>query len=250
MSSQPVRPLRRERRASAIAQKRNASRHDTREPRRIGIGMVTAIALAAGLLLVGALFVLGNQPKPVPVSVIKATAPAGIPSSGHVLGNAAAPVTVDLYEDFQCPACERWGQTVFPSVVRNELAAGTVKFAFHSFAFIGPESRDAAKAAWAAEQQGHFWDMWATIYANQGLHENGGSFERSRLLAMADSIGLDATRFVADFDSAAATKFVTDGAAAATAAGVSSTPTLMINGAAVSGGYTELAAAIAAAAAK
>ncbi|HEX2756487.1 MAG TPA: thioredoxin domain-containing protein, partial [Candidatus Limnocylindrales bacterium] len=152
-------------------------------------------------------------------------------------------------EDFQCPACEQWGQNVFPSLVRNELAAGTVKIVYHGFAFIGPESKDAGRAAWAAEQQGHFWDMWATLYANQGLHENGGAFARARLNAMADALGLDAARFAADFDSAAATAFVTDGIADAAKASVNSTPTLIIDGKAFTGsGYADVAAAVAAAA--
>ena len=250
MSSQPVRPLRHERRAAALARKRTATRGMSSEPRRIGIGLVSVIALAAGLVLVAAILVLGGQSKPVGASVVKAVAPAGIPTSGRVLGNAAAPVTIDLYEDFQCPACEQWGQNVFPSLVRNEVSAGTVRIVFHGFAFIGPESSDASRAVWAAEQQGKFWDMWATLYANQGLHENGGAFARARLLAMADVLGLDPVRFVADLDSAAATSFVTDGVAEATRAGVNSTPTLIINGKPFGGaGYADVSLAVAAAAA-
>jgi protein-disulfide isomerase len=249
MSSEPARQLRRERRAAALAQKRVDPRRASQEPRRIGLGLVTIAALAGGLVLVAGLLLLNNQPKAVPITVATAAAPAGIPTSGHVLGNAAAPVTLDLYEDFQCPACEQWGQNVLPGLVRNELAAGTAKIVFHGFAFIGPESKDAHRAAWAAEQQGRFWDMWATLYANQGLHENGGSFVRERLLAMADAIGLDHDRFVTDFDSAAATAAVSAGIADAAQAGINSTPTVLVNGAHPdSNGYTELSAAIAAAA--
>jgi protein-disulfide isomerase len=248
MSSQPTRQLRRERRAAALAERRSAPRQAAGEPRRIGIGLVSVIALAAGLLLIAAVLILGGQPKAIPISVVKAAAPAGIPSAGHVLGNAAAPVTIDLYEDFQCPACERWSQNVFPSIVRNELAAGSVKIVFHGFAFIGPESKDAHKAAWAAEQQGRFWDMWSTLYANQGVRENGGAFARDRLMAMAETLGLDMARFTADFDSAAAAASVSDGVAAAAAAGVNSTPTLVINGTRFTGStYPDVSAAIAAA---
>jgi protein-disulfide isomerase len=250
MSSEPARALRRERRAATLAQRRDGRRRPAREPRRIGIGLVSVIALGAGLLLVAALSILGGKATPAGIAVVTAAAPAGIPSTGRVLGSATAPVTVDLYEDFQCPACERWGQNVFPSLARNELADGTVRIAYHGFAFIGPESKDAGRAAWAADQQGRFWDMWATLYANQGLHENGGAFARDRLIAMAAALGLDADRFVADLDSPAAAAFVRDGIADAARAGVTSTPTLLINGTAFTGaGYTELAAAVGAAAA-
>ena len=248
MSSQPTRPLRRERRAAAVAQRRGEPRAAVHVRPRIGIGLVSIVALAVGVILVAVLLVLGNRPATSVISVVKAGSPAGIPSAGYVLGNAAAPVTIDLYEDFQCPACARWGENVFASVVRNELASGSVNIAFHSFAFIGPESAAAGRAAWAAGEQGRFWDMWATLYANQGLHENGGSFARDRLVAMADAIGLDGARFATDLDSTAAATWVADGVTAAAAAGVNSTPTLMIEGTAMTGsGYADVAAAIVAA---
>jgi protein-disulfide isomerase len=251
MSSERVRPLRRERRAATLAQRRVAPHRTTQAPRRVGIGLVTIIALIAGLVLVGAILVFGGQPKAVPAAVVPGAAPAGIPSAGQVLGSAAAPVTIDLYEDFQCPVCLSWGRNVFPSLVRNELAAGTVKIQYHGFEFLGQESMDAGRAAWAADKQGRFWDMWATIYANQGLHENGGAFSRDRLFAMAEALGLDANRFKADFDSAEATKYIADGVADAARAGVTATPTLMIGGAALaSSDYPTVSAAIAAAAAR
>ncbi len=249
MSTEPVRPLRRERRAAALAGKRGEPRRAVRQPRTFGIGLVSLGALAAGLVVVAAVLLLNGQPKAVPASVAQGAAPAGIPTAGFVLGNAAAPVTIDLYEDFQCPACLAWGTSVFPSLTRNELAAGTAKIVFHSFAFIGQESTDAARAGYAANQQGRFWDMWATLYANQGLHENGGAFSRARLDAMAAGLGLDTGRFAADFDSAAAAAFVSEGATAAQAAGVDSTPTLIVDGVRFSGsGYAALATVIAAAA--
>jgi protein-disulfide isomerase len=251
MSSDSARPLRRERRAAALAQKRTASRRAAPQSRRIGLGTVTVAALGAGALLVAVLLILGAQSKPAPASVFAAAAPAGRPAEGYVLGNAAAPVTIDLYEDFQCPACERWGQNVFPSVARNEIAAGTARLVFHSYAFIGPESEGAARASWAAAAQGRFWDMWATLYANQGLRENGGAYTRERLVLMADAIHLDAARFAVDLDSPAAAKWVADSSAESAAAGINSTPSLKIDGVLFTGStYPELSAAIADAAAR
>ena len=120
---------------------------------------------------------------------------------------------------------------------------------FHNLAFIGPESVAAAHAGYAARQQGKFWDMWATIYGNQG-RENGGAFGRARLVDMARAVGLDAVRFEADMDSAAATTALSASIADADTAGVSSTPTLVIAGQAYTGvvSYTEISGAIAAAA--
>ena len=115
--------------------------------------------LLAGVAVVALVVALGGGPKSAPIGVEVASAPIGIPAQGYVLGVIDAPVTIDLYEDFQCPACREWGRTVFPNLVQNELAAGTARIVFHDLAFIGPESQDAARAGYAAAQQDRFWDM-------------------------------------------------------------------------------------------
>jgi protein-disulfide isomerase len=248
MSTTSPRPLRRERRAAEQAARRAATRAPVQRRSRFGLVQITLIAVIAGLVLIGVAIVSNTKPPAAPIDVIRGSAPSGIPASGLVLGKADAPVTVELFEDFQCPACLHWGTNVFPTLASHELADGTVKVLFHGYAFLGPESVDAAKAAWAADQQGRFWDMWATLYANQGLHENAGFFARDRLVAMADLIGLDHARFLADIDSAAAASAVSASSASAVAAGITGTPSLVINGTRFDGaGYTDLSTAIAAA---
>jgi len=206
---------------------------------------VSVVAVVVGLVVIGLLAVLRDQPAHVDAPVVTASAPAGLAADGLTLGRADAPVTIDVFEDFQCPACQRWGQTVFPRLAANELSSGQARLVFHGFAFIGPESKDAGRAAWAAARQGRFWDMWATLYANQGVRENGGAFTRDRLFAMADAIGLDAARFAADFGSGAAGRAVADGIVEAGRAGVAGTPALFVNGAPFEGNtYPELQSAI------
>ena len=242
---------RRERRAAE-----RATRHDPRghrrPARRVGLGTLSILGVVGGLAVVVLAIALGAPSAPATsdtARVAMAHVPAGLPADGMVLGSADAPVTIDLYEDFQCPACQAWSDGVFPSLAANELAAGTVRIVFHDMAFLGPESTDAGRAAFAAAEQSRFWDMWATLYANQG-HENSGAFGRDRLIAMADALGLDADRFAADMASSAAESSIAQSRAAAAAAGVTSTPTLIIGGQAFVGlqPYPEIAAAIASAA--
>lgn len=243
----PLAP-RHQRREAALAARRAAPRRRATPPRTIGIGRLTLGFLIAGIAVVALVVALGGGQRTPPVSVDVARAPIGIPAKGYVLGASDAPVTIHLYEDFQCPACGAWGRTVFPSLVRNELAAGTARIEFHDIAFLGPESEDAARAGYAAAQQDRFWDMWSTLYANQGLRENAGAFARDRLIAMADGLGLDAARLAADLDSPAAAAAVAASTADAHADGVDSTPTLIIGGQKLIGaGYSEVSAIIAAA---
>jgi protein-disulfide isomerase len=232
-----------------------AARHDTRAQRRparrFGLGALSVLGVVGGLAAIVLAVALGARPPTTgattPVSI--ARVPAALASDGFVLGRADAPVTIDLYEDFQCPACQTWGEGVFPSLAANELASGTVRVVFHDMAFLGPESTDAGRAAFAAAQQGRFWDMWATLYANQG-RENSGAFSRERLIAMAEGLGVDVERFAADMASSAAQASIAQSRADAAKAGVTSTPTLIIAGRAFVGlqPYPDIAAAISSAA--
>lgn len=252
MSAPQSAKTRRERRSELRTARHDARRHP-RQASRFGLGTLSAIGLVGGLAVVAIAVMFGARPTPVAADpaadVTVARAPASLATDGFVIGRADAPVTIDLYEDFQCPACEAWGRNVFPSLVSNELADGTVRIVFRDMAFLGPESTDAGRAAYAAAQQGKFWDMWATLYANQG-RENSGAFSRDRLVAMADRLRLDVARFETDMDSSAARAAIDGSRSEAGRAGVTSTPTLVIDGHPLVGvgSYADLAAAIAAAA--
>jgi len=246
----PTTQTRRERRSAGRAARHDARRHP-RPARRLGLGALSALGIVGGIAVVALAVVLGARPAPAtaePPVVTIVHVPADLAMDGFVLGRADAPVTIDLYEDFQCPACEGWGRNVFPSLASNELTAGRARIVFHDLAFLGPESTDAGRAAFAAAQQGRFWDMWATLFANQG-RENSGAFSRDRLIAMADQLGLDVTRFEADMESSAAQVALERSRADAGGAGVTSTPTLIIDGQAFVGvqPYSDIAAAISAA---
>ena len=251
MATPMVATTRRERRAAERAARPRGHRRARSTGGRLNLQTLSLAGLLGGMALVAVAIVFGSPPsdRADDTEMVVAVAPAGVATDGFVLGSPDAPVTIELFEDFQCPACAAWSRTVFPLLATNELAAGTVKIVFHDMAFLGTESADAGRAAYAAAQQGRFWDIWATLYANQG-RENSGAFSRARLLAMAHRLGLDEARFQADMDSAAAAAAIEASRAAARGAGITSTPTLIVGGEVLVGvqPYPELAAAIAAAA--
>lgn len=253
MTDRIQRPLtRRDRRIAERGVERTRPKGSPQK-RRFGLGAISAVALALGAAVIAIAIVLGGGVGSKVVETNLATTvrlPGGIAFSGMVLGRPDAKVTIDLYEDFQCPACRMWSESAFPSLLSHEVADGTVRIVFHDMAFLGRESVDAGHAAYAAAEQGHFWDMWMTLYANQGPRENGGTFNRAALLAMAGNLGFDTARFAADMDSPAAIADLDTSIATSRTAGVSSTPTLVINGQAYQGvgTYTDLSAVIAAAA--
>jgi protein-disulfide isomerase len=175
--------------------------------------------------------------------------------NGRTLGKADAPVTMDVWADFQCPFCGQFARTVEPQIIANFVDKGIVKLVAHDFTFLGTghdpdESVDAAVAARCAEQQGRFWDFYMTLYWNQGTAENSGAFTRPRLLAMAALLGLDSTTFQTCLDDQTVRASVIAEKAQGGAAGVSGTPTSFINGTKVQGfkDYPTIAALITAAA--
>jgi protein-disulfide isomerase len=107
-----------------------------------------------------------RQPKPArrrgpgsPVRVSTAGAPA--------LGRQDAPVTVVEFTDYECPFCKRFHQTTFESLKRDYIDTGQVRWVVRDLPLpIHPNARAAAQAAHCAGEQGRFWEMRETLFAN------------------------------------------------------------------------------------
>lgn len=201
-------------------------------------------ALAAGLTVVA--FALLQQPAETThvddhLTPPAAQVPAGL-SVDRTLGNADAPVTVDIWSDFQCPACRQLAVDVEPTIISTFVATGTAKLVYHDAAFQGQrgadprydESVEAAAGARCAADQGSFWQMHDWVFANWN-GENEGAFRAERLRSIAGAAQLD----LAAYDSCMATGDQQAKVRAETqqglTAGINSTPTLFINGHAVTG---------------
>jgi len=159
-------------------------------------------------------------------------------ASGYSLGKAGANVTVELWEDFQCPYCRQFTEQVQPQLVATYVETGKARLVFRDFAFLGEESAWAAVAADLAEQQGKFWPYHDYLFANQ-LGENVGSFSVARLEAMAGVVGLNLTTFEGGLTPAAAgatyTKIQQAEQAEATKLGISGSPTIVVGGKVLTG---------------
>ncbi len=171
----------------------------------------------------------GSGGASVSVTAPAATLPPGVPQDGRSLGSSSAKVALDVWEDFQCPACGNFTNQIEPTIVERYVVPGTVRLTFHDFAFIGQESLDAASAARCAGAQGQFWPYHDWLYANQN-GENEGQFSRDRLATIADRIGLDGAAWAACYDGNTEHGAVTAETAQGQALGIRSTPTLFIDG--------------------
>jgi protein-disulfide isomerase len=105
-------------------------------------------------------------------------------------GDDKARVAIIEYSDFECPYCGRYAREVFPQVVQNYVKTGKVRYYYrdlplpmHSNAF------PAARAARCAGEQGKFWEMHDSLFANQG------ALTKNDISARAAPIGLDVSKF-------------------------------------------------------
>jgi protein-disulfide isomerase len=211
-----------------------------------------AVGIAVVLALV---LVLINLPEDseadgfLPAIVPSAEQYALVPQDGRSLGDPNAPVTVVEYGDYQCPGCGQFAQEIEPRLVEEYVKSGLVRYEFRDYSFLddrvdGSESDDAAAAAFCAADQGQFWRYHATLYTNQ-YGENQGAFERDRLRAMAEGLGLNMEQFNGCLDDGVHEGDVEAMNGEASSFGLRGTPSFVVNGVPIDyGGYDSLKAAI------
>jgi protein-disulfide isomerase len=151
----------------------------------------------------------------------------GIPQQGVTLGNPKAPVTLTEFADLQCPFCRDYTINVFPSIVAKYVKTGKVKMVFQNYAFIGPDSLTAARAAEAAGKQNKLWNFIDVFYNNQGT-ENTDYVTDKFLTKIADGAGVDSKKMLTDRNDPSARQAVAAAQQAAASAGVNSTPTFIL----------------------
>lgn len=138
-------------------------------------------------------------------------------------GDLNAPVTVVMFSDFQCSACS----AVHP-MLKKAMAeyAGKIHFVVRDFPLesIHEDAFQAAQAANAANAQGKFFEYTELLYNNQN------SLDNASLKKFAGKIGLDRKKFDADLDSGKYVAEVRKDMADGESYGITSTPTIFVNG--------------------
>jgi protein-disulfide isomerase len=155
---------------------------------------------------------------------------SGIPQKGTSLGKSAAPVTVYLYEDFQCPICAQFTHDTFPELVDRDVRDGKVKVVSETLAFLGTDSVEAARAALAAGEQDRYWQYSSLLFENQG-QENSGYVTSEFLQDLAQNTpGLDVNKWSAELRGSSFESELAAAQSKAQSAGVDATPTLIVSG--------------------
>ncbi len=151
---------------------------------------------------------------------------AGTPPT---LGSPSASVTIVEFGDYQCPTCGEWFQNQEASVIQNIVNTGKAKLVWRDFDFYGPDSVSASEAAYAAGDQGQFWQFHDLLFQSQQTPNNGWA-SRQNLVKFAQQLGLNVSEFTQDFNSGQNDSLINSNHALGVQAGVTETPTFFLIG--------------------
>lgn len=238
--------------------KRQARREEIRRKERKQRTTVMTIIAGVVLLVLAAVIlpnVLGNNVANAPLEDIVQITPVSYSNvDGTRLGDPNAPIKIEVFEDFQCPACRTYTASYEPAVIQNLVETGQAYYIFYQYPFLddrnaSKDSDRAAMAAMCAADQDRFWDYKNLLFANS--QEVAGIFTDNRLKQLAETLGLNSEEFAACYDDGKFESEIAEQIALGQQMGVTGTPSVYVNGQDVAPGkvptYDQIQAAVQAA---
>lgn len=194
------------------------------------ITIIVVGVLVAGFFLLQRSNSLTVVPSPAPTVAGVRVEPGTvvIEETDPVLGAAEAPTTIFLFTQFHCAYCRHFFEATFPQLKAELLDTGKARLVFKVFP-IGEEEQAvveterAARAAFCAKEQDLFWSYV------QRLSTTTSRYEQSDLSGYAQAENLNMDDFDACLGSEAAADWVAAQIRGAVDAGITATPTIVIN---------------------
>jgi len=94
---------------------------------------------------------------------------------GKSMGSPNAPVRIEVFSDFECPACKGLHEQLLPLVMRDYVIPGKVYLVSREFPLpMHQYSREAANYATAAARLGKYQDVADALFKNQLVWEVNG----------------------------------------------------------------------------
>jgi protein-disulfide isomerase len=138
-------------------------------------------------------------------------------------GEAAAPVAIIEYGDFECPFCRRFQHTTYLQIHEAYIKTGKLRYYYRDMPLpFHPQALPAARAAHCAGEQGKFWQMHDSLFADEGPLEAGG------IDARAGKLGLDVSKLDACVASDRFANVIQKGVDEATQMQITGTPTFLV----------------------
>jgi protein-disulfide isomerase len=129
----------------------------------------------------------------------RSVTPPNVPADwidGESLGDPAAPVVVEVWSDFLCPACQSFTRNVQPQLIDEYVATGKVRLVYRHFPLQHhePEATRAALAGACAAEQNRFWE-YEQLLMGMLLVNGREAAAESELSSYAELLQLDTDAF-------------------------------------------------------
>ena len=145
------------------------------------------------------------------------------------LGDVQAPVLLEVYSDYQCPACAYYYANSIKQLIKDYVETDKIKLLYDDLAFEGNRSQWAAEAVHCANDQGKFWAYHDKIMSLRYQTNNTNIYEKDSLEKIAKDMGLDECEFTLCLESGKYTKVVQNDTKNAWGK-ITGTPTSFLNG--------------------
>jgi protein-disulfide isomerase len=221
------------------AQEAEASRQAKRRRIGLAVGGLVILGLVVAIV-VAVLKVAGGDEGPTSAND-EVVVPRNVNSSGAIpVGDAAAPVTVEIYYDYMCPACGMF-EAANGDELDRLLEDGTIRIELRPISFLdrasnGMEYSTRTANAIATVADGateSVWDFHTALYAEQP-EEGTDGLDDDQIADIAADAGVPPD-VVSSFGDETYRGWVASATEEAFGSGVQGTPTVKIDGAVFEG---------------
>ncbi len=151
-------------------------------------------------------------------------------------GSDDAPVMVYEMSDFQCPVCLKFFNDYWPTIEKDYIETGKVKFTFLNLPLISihPNAAEAHEYAMCAAAQNQFWDMHDRLFETQ---ETWAPMRdpTPHFISLTEQLELDQATFRLCVESGAVRSLIAGEVRLAFQNQLNGTPTFVIEGQALTG---------------
>ncbi len=158
-------------------------------------------------------FYIVNQDQPAQDSLGENSQPKNVENADATklyVGSSNALTTIIEYFDYKCPRCNDFHQTIEKEINANYTSVNKTKFEIRITPIIGPDSGNAARGAYCANDQNYFEEyhekvlnyMWENYYKDGNFSaELENIFTTDKLSEIVEPLGIDTLLFKSCVDS-------------------------------------------------
>ncbi|MFC0114073.1 DsbA family protein [Kibdelosporangium aridum] len=193
----------RKRRQEQAAQRAVAAARKSKSDRNKVIITVAVVVVIAAAVLAGVLITNSQKNEAagvqIPVKNVSAELEAKRDGATVLVGKDTAKVTVDVYEDFLCPACRQF-EDAYATQIEQKVHDGTVRVRYHMLTLLNSRSDppgyslDSANAALLAADAGKFPAFHASLFGAQP-EEGARGYDKNQLIKLGQDLGITSPDF-------------------------------------------------------